>query len=128
MTKLLVSGLALLTAGCIVAAAGAGAAGAVYVSERGVESELAVPVDRAYEGARQAFQDLGISMGKNSSEQDGSIVKKTLEGSKDDRDVTVTVKTEGSGSHVEVVAKKSPVTWDKDLARRILEKIVAKSS
>ena len=128
MGKLIVSSLALLTAGCIAAAAGAGAAGAVYVSERGVESQLGVPVDRAYDAARLAFQDLGISMGKSSSEQDGSAVKKTLEGSKDDRDVTVTVKTEGSGSHVEVVAKKSPVTWDKDLARKILEKIVAKSS
>jgi hypothetical protein len=128
MRRFLISGLALLTAGCIAAAAGAGAAGAVYVSERGVESQLAVPVDRAFDGARQAFQDLGITPGKNSTEQDGSTVKKVLEGSKDDRDVTVTVKTEGNGSHVEVVAKKSAVTWDKDLARRILEKIVAKSS
>ena len=33
--------------GCILAAAGAGAGGAIYVGDRGVESQVAAPVDRS---------------------------------------------------------------------------------
>ena len=31
----------------------------------------------------------------------------------------------GDGAHVEVVARKSAVTWDKEFARNMLERIVA---
>lgn len=120
--------LALLASGCLVAAAGAGAGGAIYVSDRGSESVLAAPVEGAYEATRQAFRDLGITEGKSRTEQEGSVEKRVLEGSTKDRDVTVTIQTRGNGSHVEVVARKSRVTWDKGFAKRILEKIVGRSS
>jgi len=38
--------------------------------------------------------------------------------------VDVNLRSEGSGTHVEVVAKKTAVTWDKDLAKKILNRIV----
>jgi hypothetical protein len=37
------------------------------------------------------------------------------------------LKTEGSSTRVEVVASKSAVTWDKDMAKNILQRIVEKS-
>jgi hypothetical protein len=125
ITWLLGSATAVGASGCLVAAAGAGAGGAVYVGDRGVESVVAASVDRAYDATVRAFRELGVTEGKSSSERDGGTARRELEGSTGDRNVTVKVRTEGAGAHVEVVAYKSAVTWDKDFARRILERIVA---
>ena len=114
-----------LLGGCVVAAAGAGAAGAVYVIDRGAESSLLASVPRAEESAKRVFREMGIAETKSSTEQQGGGEKRLLEGTKDDRDISVTIETAGTGSKVVVVARKSAVTWDKDLAREILEKIVA---
>lgn len=114
-----------LLSGCLVAAAGAGAGAAIHLSDRGAESVVTASVARTYEASREAFRALGITEGKSRTEQDGAVETRELQGSTADRDVTVTVKSEGSGAHVTVVARKSAVTWDKDLARSILEKIVA---
>jgi hypothetical protein len=121
--SLLVTGT-LLTGACLAAAAGAGAAGAVYVTERGAEAQVAAPVARTFDAARQAFQSFGITETKTSTGQDGAIEKRSLEGKTSDRDVEVDLKTEGTGTHVDVVVKKTMVTWDKDFAKRILAKIV----
>ena len=113
--------------GCLVAAAGAGAGGAVYFTERGTESVLSASVARVFDATRETFQEQGISETKTSTEQEGAGERRQLEGAKGDREVTVTIRTEGSGSKVEVVARKTPVTWDKDFAKSILESIVAKA-
>jgi len=113
--------------GCLVAAAGAGAGGAVYFTERGTESVLSASVARVFDATRETFQEQGISETKTSTEQEGGGERRQLEGAKGDREVTVTIRTEGSGSKVEVVARKTPVTWDKDFAKSILESIVAKA-
>ncbi|HEY9382973.1 MAG TPA: DUF3568 family protein [Gemmatimonadales bacterium] len=110
--------------GCFLAAAGAGAGGAIYVTERGVEAQVASPVARTLDATRQAFQEYGITETKSSNEQDGSVEKRSLEGKTSDREVEVDLRSEGSGTHVAVVVKKSMVTWDKDFAKRILNKIV----
>lgn len=112
------------SSGCIAAAAGGVGAG-MYYSDRGAESLLATPLDSAFAATRQAFTDLGITETKTSTEQEGATAQRELKGTMPDRDVTVTLKTEGTGTRVEVVASKSAVTWDKDLAKNILEKIVA---
>jgi uncharacterized protein DUF3568 len=111
--------------GCILAAAGAGAGGAIYVGDRGVESQVAAPVDRVYDASRQAFKELGVAETKTSTEQDGGIEKRVLAGTIDDRKVTASIKTQGSGSHVEVVVEKTPVTWDKKFAKQVMERVVA---
>ena len=110
--------------GCFLAAAGAGAGGAIYVTDRGAEAQVASPVARTLDATRQAFQEYGITETKSSNEQDGGVEKRSLEGKTSDRDVTVDLRSEGSGTHVGVVVKKSMVTWDKDFAKRILNKIV----
>jgi uncharacterized protein DUF3568 len=117
-------GLTLASSGCFLAAAGAGAGGAIYVTDRGAEAQVATPVARTLEAARSAFQEYGIAETKSSTEQDGGIEKRSLEGKTSDREVEVDLRTEGSGTHVGVVVKKSAVTWDKDFAKRILNKIV----
>ena len=117
-------GFAAATTGCFLAAAGAGAGGAIYITERGAEAQVASPVNRTLDAVKQAFQEYGITETKSSTEQDGAVEKRSLEGKTSDRDVEVELRTEGSGTHVEVVVKKSAVTWDKDFAKRILNKIV----
>jgi hypothetical protein len=95
------------------------------LSDRGAESVVTGSVDQAYAATQRAFRDMDITEGKSSSEHDGDVETRELQGSTADRDITVTIKSEGTGAHVEVVARKSAVTWDKDLARQVLEKIVA---
>ena len=116
----------LITTGCVVAAAGAGAGGGVYFTQRGVESLVAAPVDRASAATEQAFQQLGIRQTKTAVEKQEGQDKREIDGAATDREVAVTLTSAAQGStRVQVVAKKSAVTWDKDFARSILEKIVA---
>lgn len=119
-------GLAVLVmSGCVFAAAGAGAGGGIYYSGRGVESIVTTPVERTYSAAQQAFEQLGIQQTKTSTEQEGGSDRREINGAGADREVTVTLRTEGSGTKIQVVARKSPVTWDKAFARAILARIVA---
>ena len=114
--------------GCVVAAAGAGAGGGIYLTQRGVESVVPVAVDRAATATRQAFDQLKIRQTKSQIEQGEQGEERQVEGTAGDREITVTMKVEtGSSTRVQVVAKKSAVTWDKDFARTLLDHIVANS-
>ena len=110
--------------GCVAAAAGAGAAGAVYVSDRGAEATLPATVAVTEAAAKRTFGEMGIKEKRTIAEEGSAGLKRTLEGTLDDRDISVAIQTAGSGAKVFVVARKSAVTWDKDLAKKILEKIV----
>jgi len=118
----------LVLTGCVVAAAGAGAGGGIYLTQRGVESVVPVPVDRAATATRQAFDQLKIRQTKSQIEQGEQGEGRQVEGTAGDREISVSLKTEtGSSTRVQVVAKKSAVTWDKDFARAVLDHIVANS-
>jgi Protein of unknown function (DUF3568) len=120
--------VALGLAGCLLAAAGAGAGGAIYVTERGAEAVIPAPLDRAAAATRQAFDQLKIHQTKSASDEGERGEQREVDGTARDRDVSVTLKPEGNGStRIQVVAKASAVTWDKDFARVILDKIVAYS-
>jgi hypothetical protein len=123
------TGLAGAGAGaCVVAAAGAGAGGGIYFTQRGVESVVPASVDRTAGATKRAFDELGIRETKAQTEQaENGGEKREIEGAAADRDVGVTIISEQQSTRVQVVAKKSAVTWDKDFARRILDKIVAYS-
>src|SRR5881409_3513378 len=117
---------AALLAGCVVAAAGAGAGGGIYFTQRGVESVVPVTVERAATATNQAFGALKIRQTKSQAEQEDDGEKREIEGAAGDREVNVTLKVEGKNStRVQVVAKRTAVTWDKDFARSVLDKIVA---
>lgn len=113
---------------CVVAAAGAGAGGGIYLTQRGVESVVPVTVDRVASATTRAFDELKIHQTKTSTEQESDGEKREIDGTAGDRDISVTIKAEQTNSaRVQVVAKKSAVTWDKDFARTILDRIVAYS-
>ncbi len=120
----LLATVALGSSACVVAAAGAGAGSAVYVSERSVESQVPAPVDLASKAVREAFRDLGVTARKYATETDGDRERRVFDGQTPDRDITVTVTTQGRGSVVNVVARHDAVIWDKKLARSVLQKIV----
>ena len=112
--------------GCVAAAAGAGVGAGIYYSDRGAESVVAAPIDKVYAATEHAFQDLNISVVKSSTDStDSGTAERQLKGNAtEDREVTVTLKTEGSSTRVDVVANKSAVTYDKDFAKSILQRIV----
>ena len=122
------SAAALLLAGCVVAAAGAGAGGGIYLTQRGVESVVPATVERAAAATNQAFDQLKVRQVKSQVEQAEDGEKREIEGTAGDREVSVTLKTEGTNAtRVQVVVKRTAVTWDKDFARSVLDKIVANS-
>ena len=122
------SAAALLLAGCVVAAAGAGAGGGIYLTQRGVESVVPATVERAAAATNQAFDQLKVRQVKSQVEQAEDGEKREIEGAAGDREVSVTLKTEGTNAtRVQVVVKRTAVTWDKDFARSVLDKIVANS-
>jgi hypothetical protein len=113
----------LSSAGCI-AAAGAGLGAGIYLSDRGAESLVTSPVDRTFAASQQAFREMGISEQNTSSETEGDTEERQLNGKQGDKNIKVTLRTEGEGTRVEVVASEDMVVWDKDLARDVLERIV----
>jgi hypothetical protein len=123
----LAAGLLVGAGACAAAAAGAaGAAGAVYYSERGAESIVNAPVEKTAEAVRKTFTELNITETKTRSEQKTGDATEVLEGTTPDREVKVTIAAaEGGTSKVDVVARKSAVTWDKDFAKAILERVVS---
>ena len=60
----LVAVAVLTSTGCFLAAAGAGAGGGIYFTQRGVESVVAAPVERASAATEQTFRQLGIRQTK----------------------------------------------------------------
>ena len=127
-SRAVASAAVLLLAGCVVAAADAGVGGGIYFTQRGVESVVPVPVERAATATSQAFGQLNIRQTKSQAEQGDEGEKREIEGTAGDRDVGVTLQVEGkNATRVQVVAKRTAVTWDKDFARSVLDKIVAYS-
>ncbi len=119
---------ALALAACVVAAAGAGAGGGIYFTQRGAESVVPVTIDRAAAAIRQAFDELKIRETKSETEQGADGEKREVGGTAGDREISVTLTVENPRStRVQVVAKRSAVTWDKDFARAVLDHIVAHS-
>src|SRR5205823_8942250 len=60
---------AALLAGCMVAAAGAGAGGGIYFTQRGVESVVPATVERAAAATATAFDQLKVRQTKSQVEQ-----------------------------------------------------------
>jgi len=124
------AGLTMVVAsGCVVAAAGAGAGGGIYFTSRGVESVVTSSLEAASDATERAFDELDIT--RTGVDIDDEDARRVYRGEPADGgpDVTVTLEAQDSGSvKVGVTARRSAVTWDKDYARRVLERIVAGAS
>ncbi len=117
--------LAILPAGCILVAAGAGAGAAVAYTNRGASASVPGSVDVVFDKTRSAFTALGIGETGQASENSGAL--RRLMGRTGDNEITVELRRSSeSVTAVEVVAKKSVVEFDRDLAKRVLERIVGK--
>ena len=121
--------LSFALSGCVLAAAGAGAGGGIYLTCRGVESVIPAPLDDVASATERTFAALEIR--RTGLEIDDEDDRRIYRGEprEGDPDVTVVLETEDSGStHVEVIARTSAVTWDKDYARTVIERIVEEAS
>lgn len=113
-----------LLSGCFLAAAGAGAGGAIYLTSQGAESLVGADVEKAFTATEGAFRFFELQRTELKVEGDGE--KRQIKGKPQSGDPEVTVNLErrsGSSTNVEVTARTGPVTWDKDYARRVVEKI-----
>ena len=111
--------------GCFLVAAGAGAGAAVAYTNRGARSVVDGSVDQVFDKSVAAFQQSGITETGRGVEESGA--KRRLAGMKGETEVTVELTRESaSTTDVEVVAKKSPVDYDKDFAKLVLTRIVQK--
>jgi protein-tyrosine-phosphatase len=112
-------------AGCVAAAA-AGAAGAIYATSRGVESIVSGSIDHVAARTQAVMREMGITM--EGSKVDKGGAKREFKGKQGDLDVTVQLEQQDSATtKVEVSARKNLAEWDKDYARQVLERIVKKS-
>jgi protein-tyrosine-phosphatase len=117
-------GLTASATGCVAAAA-AGAAGAIYATSRGVESLVASPIDQVAARSTAVMREMGIAQDASSTEQSGA--KRELKGKQGDLDVTIQLEQQDTATtKVEVYARKNLAEWDKDYAHRVLEGIVKK--
>jgi protein-tyrosine-phosphatase len=114
--------LAVSATGCVAAAA-AGAAGAIYATSRGVESIVDGSIDKVAARTQAVMREMGITMEGSKIDEGGA--KREFKGKQGDLDVTVQLQQQDSATtKVEVSARKNLAEWDKDYARQVLERIV----
>jgi hypothetical protein len=116
----LAAGLVILAAGCAAAVAG-GAAGGYYFTSRGVGSTVEGEVPDVAARTRAVLSAEGIAITERTIEGD----KQTLKGAKGDLEISVEIEEQSpETSKVEISARKNLVEWDKDYARRVMDRIV----
>lgn len=123
--RLALAGSPLVASGCFLVAAGAGAAGAIAYTNRGATSDVAGTVDQVFDRAVTAFKQSGITETGRSTENNGA--QRKLIGTKGEYEVTAELnRSNDSTTKVEVTAKKSAVEYDKELAKDVLNRILAR--
>jgi hypothetical protein len=111
--------------GCFLVAAGAGAAGAIAYTNRGATSNVPGTVDQVFDRTATAFQAAGVSETGRSTANNGE--QRKLVGTKGEYEVTAEInRSNDTTAKVEVTAKKSAVEYDKELAKDVLNRILAR--
>ncbi len=125
MTRwLLVPALAAPLSGCLLAAAGAGAGAAVYLTSRGASSVVEAGIDDVFARAEAVFENVGIGETGRSTGDSGA--ERKLLGRQGELEITVEMHRETtSTTKVEVHVRRNAVEWDRDYARSLLDRIVA---
>ncbi|HEY9505949.1 MAG TPA: hypothetical protein VIQ27_08260 [Gemmatimonadales bacterium] len=113
---------ALLSTGCLAAAAGGAAAG-VYLTSRGAEAVVEGSVADVARRAQSVMGEMAIVKEDESTEDQGA--KHVLKGKKGDLDVSIEINREtDKTAKVEVTARENLAEWDKDFAKDVLNRIV----
>jgi hypothetical protein len=110
--------------GCVAAAAAAAGAGTgIYLTSRGVGAVVNGSVTDVAARTRSAMDGEGITITQTKTEAEGD--KQSFEGKKDDLDITVELDRQSpTSTKAEVTARKNVAEWDKDYAKKLLDKIV----
>jgi hypothetical protein len=109
--------------GCLAAAAGAGAAGGIYLSDQGASGIVNGPVEQVVGRTPGVLSSMGIQVTNHATDDNGA--EHTWEGTQGDMEVKVEVKRESATTtRVSASARKNMAQWDKDYARSIVQRIV----
>ena len=113
----------LVISGCLAAAAAAGAGGAVYVTTRGAEAVVEGQPASLEPRVRSALDGFKVAISGTSTDKGGDQLG--WKGMTGETEVTVTAERQSATTtKVEVTARRSVAEWDKELAERILQRIV----
>jgi hypothetical protein len=105
------------------AAAGAGAASAVYLTSRGAKAQVKGSTEEVEADSRKVLSGEDIAITDEKIEKSGQ--HRELQGKKGDVDVTISIdRHDDKTSEVEVTARKNAVEWDKKYAETLLNSIV----
>ena len=120
----LVLAAAMLSTGCLAAAAGGAAAG-VYLTSRGAEPVIEGSVADVARRAESVMGEMAIVKEGESTEDQGA--KQVLKGKKGDLDINIEITREtDKTAKVEVTARENLAEWDKEYAKDVLNRIVEK--
>jgi hypothetical protein len=121
--SLLLAASSLVSGGCFLIAAGAGAAGAIAYTNRGATSVVSGSVDQVFDRTGSAFQQAGVTETGRSTEDSGR--QRKLVGTKGEYEVTAELsRSTDSTTKVEITARKNAVEYDKEMAKDILNRIL----
>jgi hypothetical protein len=116
--------LSVAASGCVAAAAAAGAGAGIYLTNQGAESLVDAPIATVAERARIVMQQMNIAPAGTQMNGDGS--ERELKGKTGDTDITIELEAQSaSTTRLEVTARDNLVNYDKEMARDIVERIVA---
>ena len=108
---------------CLAAAAAAGAGGAVYVTSRGAEAVVEGQPASLEPRIRSALDEYKVAISGSSTDKGGDQLG--WKGMTGDIEVNVTAERQSeTTTKIEVTARRSVAEWDKELAERILQRIV----
>jgi opacity protein-like surface antigen len=118
--------LATLPAGCLAAAVAAGAGGAIAYNERGAQSQVNGSVADVAADARAVLTAMGITPdGEDGG--DGGENDVTVSGTRGEMRVRVEIERQSATtSEVMVTAREGTLDYDREMARDILSRIMAR--
>lgn len=126
LKMVLVLALAVLPSGCLAAAAAAGAGGAIAYNERGAQSLVNGSVADVAADARAVLTAMGITPDAEDA-GDGNENDVTVSGTRGEMRVRVEIERQSATtSEVMVTAREGTLDYDREMARDILSRIMAR--
>ncbi len=110
-----------LASGCLAAAAGAGAAAGIYLTDQGAQSVVNGSVSTVDVRTRAVLSEMGVQVNERREKSDGFEYR----GTRGDLEVRVELESQGANTTMmKTSARKNLVEWDKSYARSIIERVV----
>lgn len=126
LKMVMVLALATLPAGCLAAAAAAGAGGAIAYNERGARSQVNGSVAGVAADARAVLTAMGITPDAEDAGDRGEN-DVTVSGTRGEMRVRVEIERQSATtSEVMVTAREGTLDYDREMARDILSRIMAR--